>query len=119
MGGEKPLIMSTSSLPGDYFSDNALEIEVRLGNSNEITFISLLDTGATGVAFINQSIVQSMSKKLQIPILKLAKPSHIYTSNNTLNLVMIGAAPFNMLAKEKKAKIYAISMLDIDYQLNK
>lgn len=32
---------------------------------------------------------------------------------------MIGAAPFNMLAKGKKAEIYAISMRDIEYQLNK
>lgn len=47
------------------------------------------------------------------------EPSHTYTSDNTLDLAMIGAAPFNMLVKRKKAKIYAISMQNIKYQLNK
>ena len=32
---------------------------------------------------------------------------------------MIGAAPFYYLAKQKGMKIFAISMQDIDYQLNK
>ena len=53
MGNEKPLLISASSLPGNLFTDEALVVACSLGRMNEIKITSLLDTEATGIAFID------------------------------------------------------------------
>ena len=84
------------------------------------------------------SKVASVSEKKTIPLnLKLKAKDKLYTKvkekklsvepaekpNKPLDLVFIGGAPFIRLAKSKKpkhrAEIFAISMRDIKYQLNK
>ena len=51
--GGQLLLISASSLPGNLFTNEALVIACSLGRMNEIKTTSLLDTGATGIAFIN------------------------------------------------------------------
>ena len=45
-----------------------------LGNDNEISSHSLLDTGATGVAFIDETMARHVCDVLKISFLPLAKP---------------------------------------------
>ena len=68
------MIISSSSLPGDLFTDEALVIPCTLGNSSEISTHSLLDTGATGVAFIDEAMARHVCNVLKISFLPLAKP---------------------------------------------
>ena len=64
----------SSSLPGDLFTDEALVVLCTLGNHNEISSHSLLDTGATGVAFIDKAIARHVCNVLKISFLPLARP---------------------------------------------
>ena len=48
---EKLLIVSLSSLPGDFFAEEALVALCMLGNNSEIKTTALLDTGATRYSF--------------------------------------------------------------------
>ena len=75
-GYNKLLIISSSLLPGDLFTDEALVIPCTLGNGskNEISTRSLLDTGATGVAFIDKAMARHVFDVLKISILPLARP---------------------------------------------
>ena len=68
------MIISSSSLPGDLFTDEALVVSCTLRNHNEISSHSLLDTGATGVAFIDETIARHVCDVLKISFLPLAKP---------------------------------------------
>ena len=72
--GEKPLIVSSSSLSGNFFAEEALVTSCTLGNSNEIETTALLDTGATGYSFIDPSMVRRVCDKLQIEPVRLSKP---------------------------------------------
>ena len=74
VGGNEPLIISLSSFPGDLFTDEALITPCTLGNNSEIASHSLLDTGATGVAFIDETMARHVCDVLKISILPLAKP---------------------------------------------
>lgn len=71
---EKPLIVLSSLLPGDFFAKKALVASCNLENSSEIESTALLDTGATGYLFINPLIVRCMCNKLQIKLIRLSKP---------------------------------------------
>ena len=73
-GYNKPLIISLSLLPGNLFTNEALVIPCTLGNSSEISTHSLLDTGATGVAFIDKAMARHVCNMLKISFLPLAKP---------------------------------------------
>ena len=74
MGGGKPSIISSSSLPGDLFTDEALVVPCTLGSRGaQIETRSLLDTGATGVAFIDEGMARHVRDVLQISFLSLAK----------------------------------------------
>ena len=64
--GEKPLLISVSSLPGNLFTDEALVVACSLGRMNEIKTTSLLDTRATGIAFINLKMTRCVCDVLQI-----------------------------------------------------
>ena len=66
MGGEKPLLISVSSLSGNLFTDKALIVACSLGRMNEINTTSLLDIGATGIAFIDLAIMRHVCDILQI-----------------------------------------------------
>ena len=68
------MIISSSSLPGDLFTNEALVIPCILGNISEISTHFLLDTGATRVAFIDEAIARHVCNVLKISILPLAKP---------------------------------------------
>ena len=66
MGGEKLLLIFASSLPGNLFIDEALVVACSLGRMNEIKTTSLLDTGATGIAFIDLTMTRHVCDVLQI-----------------------------------------------------
>ena len=77
VGGEKLLLISASSLPGDLFTDEALVVICSLGKINEIKTTSLLDIRAIGIAFINLAIARHVCEVLQISFIQLAKPKLI------------------------------------------
>ena len=77
MGGEKPLLIFTSSLPGNLFTDEALVVVYSLGRINEIKTTFLLDTGATSIAFIDLAMARHVCDVLQIFFIQLAKPKPI------------------------------------------
>ena len=66
MGGEKLLLISVSSLPGNLFTNKALVFACNLRRMNEIKITSLLDTGATGIAFIDLAMARHVCDILQI-----------------------------------------------------
>ena len=53
MSGEKLFLIFVSSLLGNLFTDEVFVVACSLGRMNEINTTSLLDTGTTGIAFIN------------------------------------------------------------------
>ena len=59
------------------FTDEPLVIQCRLGNSEEIKVMGLLDTGATGHAFIDESTAREVCEKLQISPQKLTRPKPV------------------------------------------
>ena len=71
--GDKPLIVSSSSLPGDFFAEKLLVTLCMLDNSNEINTTALLDTGTTGYSFINSSMAYCVCDKLHIEPTRLSK----------------------------------------------
>ena len=52
------MLISASSLPDNLFTDKALVVLCSLNNKNEIETVTLLDTGATGVTFIDKAMVR-------------------------------------------------------------
>ena len=66
MGSEKPLLISASSLLEDLFIDKALVVAYSLDRINEIKTTSLLDTGTTGITFIDLAIARHVCDVLQI-----------------------------------------------------
>ena len=82
MGGEKLLLISASSLLGNLFTDEALVIACSLGGMNEIKTTSLLDNGATDIAFIDLAMARQVCDVLQISFIQLAKPKLIRGFNN-------------------------------------
>ena len=66
MGSEKLLLISVSSLPSNLFTDEALMVAYSLGRINKTKTTFLLDTGATGIAFIDLAIACHMCDVLQI-----------------------------------------------------
>ena len=76
-GEEKPLIVSSSSLPDDFFAKKALVAPCILGNSNEIYTTNLLDIKTMRYLFINPSMVRRVCNKLQIEPIRLSKPKAI------------------------------------------
>ena len=77
------MIISLSLLLGDLFTDEALVIPCTLGNGseNEILTHFLLDTGATGVAFIDKAMARHVSNVLKISILPLARTKPLKSFN--------------------------------------
>ena len=77
MGGEKPLLISASSLPSNLLTNKALVVTCSLSKINEIKTTFLLDTRATGIAFIDLEIARHVCNVLQISFIQLAKPKSI------------------------------------------
>ena len=77
VSGEKPLLIFVSSLLGNLFTDEALVVACSLGRINEIKTTSLLDTGTTGIAFIDLAMARHVCNVLQISFIQLAKPKPI------------------------------------------
>ena len=70
----KLLIILSSLLPGDPFTNEALVVSYKLGNKDEIKTRLLLDTGATSIRFIDKEIARHVCHVLQISFFPLAKP---------------------------------------------
>ena len=73
VGGEELLLIFTSSLPGNLFINEALVVTCSLDRMNEIKITSLLDTGATGIAFIDLTMARHVYDVLKISFIQLAK----------------------------------------------
>ena len=71
------MLISASSLPGNLFTDDALVVTCSLDRMNEIKITFLLDTGATGIAFIDLAMARHVCDVLQISFIQLAKPKPI------------------------------------------
>ena len=69
--------MSSSTLPGDFFAEQALLATCTLGNNSEIKTTALLDTGATGYSFVDLSMVRRICDELLIEPIRLSKPKAI------------------------------------------
>ena len=92
------MLISASSLPGNLFTDEALVVACSLGRMNEIKTTFLLDTGATGIVFIDLAMARHVCNILQISFIQLAKlkpikgfdgkpaPSIIYAIYPTLTM---------------------------------
>ena len=70
---KKPLLIFASSLLGNFFTDEALVVACSLDRMNEIKTTFLLNTGATGIAFINLAMARHVCDVLQILFIQLAK----------------------------------------------
>ena len=77
MGNDKPLLISAFSLPGNLFTDETFVIVCSLDRMNEIKTTSLLNTGATGIIFIDLAMTCHVCEVLQIFFIQLAKPKLI------------------------------------------
>ena len=73
-GEDLLLIVSSSTLPGDFFAEQVLLATCTLGNNNEIKTTALLDTGATGYSFVNPSMACRVCDKLHIEPVRLFRP---------------------------------------------
>ena len=69
--------MSSSTLPGDFFAEQALLATCTLGKNSEIKTTALLDTGATGYSFVDPSMVRRICDELLIEPIRLSKPKAI------------------------------------------
>ena len=74
---EKPLIVSLSSLPGNFFAEKALIALCMLGNGNKIETTALLDTGAIGYLFVDLAIARRICDKLVKKPIQLSKSKAI------------------------------------------
>ena len=74
---EKPLIVSSSSLPSNFFAEEALLAPCTLKNNGEIKTTALLDIGATEYFFVDPTIARRVCDKLGIEPIWLSKPKAI------------------------------------------
>ena len=110
VSGEKPLLISAFSLPGNLFIDEALVVAYSLGRINEIKTTFLLDTGATGIAFIDLAIARHVCKVLQIFFIQLAKPKLI-KGFDSKSAPPITHAIYPMLTVQGHIKLLALFLI--------
>ena len=72
------------SLSDDLFTKKALIVPCTLENRGEIQTCSLLDTNATGIAFIDKEIARNVCHALKILFIPLAKPKLLKKFNRKL-----------------------------------
>lgn len=71
-------------MPGDPFNTKPFTINVTMGSLAKIfQSPALIDTGATGMAFIDESLVPSLCKRFGIQPILLLKPKPIRSYNGT------------------------------------
>ena len=71
---DKPLIILSSILPDDLFTNKALVVPCKLNNKNQIETCLLLNIVATGIGFIDKKMARHVCHILQILFFLLAKP---------------------------------------------
>ena len=74
---EKPLIVSSSSLFGDFFAEEVLVTLCTLENNKEIKTTALLNTGAMGYSFVYPAMARCICDNLLIELIRLSKPKAI------------------------------------------
>ena len=74
---EESLIVSSFSLPGNFFAEEDLVAPCKLGNSSEIKTTALLNTGATRYLFVDPSMARRICDDLMIKLIRLSKPKAI------------------------------------------
>ena len=74
---EKPLIVSLSTLPSDFFAEEALLATCTLRNNSEIKTTALLDTEAIGYSFVDPAMARRVCDELGIEPIRLSKPKAI------------------------------------------
>ena len=99
---EKPWIVSSSSLPGDFFAEEALVAPCTLGNNSEIRTTALLDTGATGYSFVDPVMAQRICDDLLIEPIRLSKPKAICGFDGKQALCVTHAIYPTMTLKEHR-----------------
>lgn len=77
VGGSKPLVISSSLLPGDLFTESLLVVQCSVrsptNRKRQIHLTFFFDTGATGIAFVDIAMVHHVCEVLQILFIPLAK----------------------------------------------
>ena len=74
--GEKSLIILSSLLLDNLFTNKALVILCTLEGKKQIQLTFLLDTGAIGIAFIDKAIACTVCEVLKISFIKLENQNH-------------------------------------------
>ena len=69
--GKKLLIILFSLLLGNLFTDKTLMTSSILENEKQIQLIFLLDTGATGIVFVDEAMAYIICEALEIFLIKL------------------------------------------------
>ena len=98
---EKPLIVLSSNLLGDFFAEEALITSCTLGNNEEIKTTALLDTGATGYSFVNPLMAQRICDDLLIKPIRLSKPKAIQGFDGKQALSVTHAIYSTMMVKNR------------------
>ena len=99
---EKPLIVSSSTLPGDFFAEEALVTSCTLRNSDEIKTTALLDIRATGYWFVNPAMTQRICDNLLIKPIRLSKLKAIQDFDGKQTPSVLHAIYPTMTVKEHK-----------------
>ena len=84
MTGGDILISCFTSMPGDPFDSKPFTVDVTLGSLEKIfRSPALIDTGATGMAFIDESLVPELCERFGIQPVPLSKPKPIRSYDGT------------------------------------
>ena len=75
---EKPLIVLSSSLPGNFFAEKALIPLCLLRNNGKIITTALLNTKATEYFFVDPAMAHRICDELQIEPIRFSKPKTIH-----------------------------------------
>ena len=102
VGGEKPLLISALSLPGSLFTNEALMVACNLGRMNEIKTTSLLNTEATGIAFIDLEMARHVCDVQKISFIQLAKPKPIKRFNGKPTLLLAWQLPQSLKSQKSQ-----------------
>ena len=111
-GQTKRLIILSSSLSSDLFTDEALIISCTLSNSNEILTHSFLDTGAIEIAFIDKTMACNVCKALKISFISLAKSKLLKRFDERLARPIIHAI-YPTLTVQSQSKLLAPMLMTL------
>lgn len=84
MTGGDTLISCLTCMPGDPFDSKPFTVDVILGSLGKISRSpALIDTGATGMAFIDESLMPELCERFGIQPVPLSKPKPIRSYDGT------------------------------------